>query len=135
MRPGFRVSVRDEAIETVGQVCCRHHLKLGARARSIDTTLDITGSSRQPVVRLRYGAPVSVDAGHFPDLFLIMRCTGGQGSVRQGRWVKISAGANGHSDDGTGERQPHVLHRNFADVQWCMELPAPPFMHQEPLVS
>ncbi|MDM0035820.1 AraC family transcriptional regulator [Variovorax sp. J22P271] len=75
----------DEAIETVGQVYCQHELKLHARARSIDTTLDISGSARQPVVRLRYGAPVTVDAGRFPDLFLIMRCTGGQGRVRQGR--------------------------------------------------
>ncbi|MDM0019093.1 AraC family transcriptional regulator [Variovorax saccharolyticus] len=75
----------DEAIETVGQVYCQHQLQLHARARSIDTTLDISGSARQPVVRLRYGAPVIVDAGRFPDLFLIMRSTGGQGSVRQGR--------------------------------------------------
>ncbi|MEJ8847889.1 AraC family transcriptional regulator [Variovorax rhizosphaerae] len=70
----------DEAIQAVGEVYCEHELALDRRARAIDTTLDVSA----PIVRLRYGAPVHVDAGNFPDLFLVMRCLDGAGSVRQG---------------------------------------------------
>jgi AraC-like DNA-binding protein len=36
------------------------------------------------LVDLAYGARVVVDAGEFPDLYLFMRCTGGEGVVYQG---------------------------------------------------
>ncbi|MDM0073762.1 AraC family transcriptional regulator [Variovorax sp. J2P1-59] len=105
------VHTRDlaEAIETVGQIYCEHRLSLDRRASGIDTTLDVSGAARQPIVRLRYGAAVNVDAGNFPDLYLIMRCTDGSGRVRQGRreadWhpgVTVPVSANVGTDFGFG---------------------------------
>jgi len=105
------VHTRDlaEAIETVGQVYCEHELSLDRRARGIDTTLDVSGSAQQPIVRLRYGATVNVDAGSFPDLYLNMRCTNGSGRVRQGSreasWhpgVTVPVSANMGTDFGFG---------------------------------
>jgi hypothetical protein len=73
----------DEAIAAVAQVYCSHELKLKRTERALDTSLGVSGSSQQPVVRLRYGAAVSVDAGHFPRLFLVMACIGGRGVAFQ----------------------------------------------------
>jgi AraC-like DNA-binding protein len=75
----------EEAIQSVGQVYCPHSLRLDPHASALDTTLAVSGPASQPLVHLSYGAPVMVDAGNFPGLFLVMRCNGGDGRVRQGR--------------------------------------------------
>lgn len=92
----------EEAIDSVGRIYCEHRLRLHPTASAVDTELNIHGPIAHPVVRLRYGAPVSVEAGDLPGLILIMRCTGGKGTVSQGskfaewqwgRTLAVSAGA------------------------------------------
>ena len=75
----------DEATRAVGQVYCQHELTLKRSERSLDAALETSGPAQQPIVRLRYGAAVSVDAGRFPRLFLVMTCTRGKGFVTQER--------------------------------------------------
>jgi AraC-like DNA-binding protein len=74
----------DEAIATVTNVYCPHQVSVTGRALGIDAALDVAGSAAQPLVRLSYSAPVVIDAGDFPNLFLIMNCARGSASVRQG---------------------------------------------------
>jgi AraC-like DNA-binding protein len=75
----------DEATKAVAQVYCPHELVLKRTEKSLDTALEFSGPSHQPIVRLQYGAAVSVDAGRFHRLFLIMTCTRGKGIVSQER--------------------------------------------------
>lgn len=80
----FQTRDLEQAVQTVGQVYCPHRLRLDPRTSALDTRLSVRGAGRWPVVRLSYGAHVKVDAGDFPDLFLFMHCTGGEGLVWQG---------------------------------------------------
>jgi AraC-like DNA-binding protein len=73
----------DEAVQVVGQIYSPHRLSLHRRAAALDLSLDITGAKTWPIVRLRYGASVLVDAD-FRDLMLIKKCVEGTGNVRQG---------------------------------------------------
>jgi AraC-like DNA-binding protein len=73
----------DEAIEAVSKVYCPHSISVTGRAAGIDSVLEIIQPGPQPVVYLSYAAPVTVDAGHFSDLFLAIRSTGGRGSAEQ----------------------------------------------------
>jgi AraC-like DNA-binding protein len=66
----------------------------------VDGQLEVTDGP-QPLVRLAYGAPVNIDAGNFPDLFLVKHCARGAASARQdgqsidwrqGQTVILSAG-------------------------------------------
>jgi AraC-like DNA-binding protein len=75
----------NEAKRAVAKVYCPHELMLKRTERSLDTALETSGPSQQPIVRLRYGAAVSVDAGRFLRLFLVMTCTRGKGFVSQER--------------------------------------------------
>ncbi len=83
---GTRVQTRDmeEAISQVSAVYSAHGLSLGRRARRIDMRLESCGLEHDAgMVKLAYGADVDVDAADFPDLFLIMTCVNGNGSVTQ----------------------------------------------------
>jgi AraC-like DNA-binding protein len=82
-----RISTSDleEATRAVAQVYCPHGLVLKRTERALDAALETSGPRQQPIVRLRYGAAVSVDAGRFPRLFLVMTCTRGRGFVSQER--------------------------------------------------
>lgn len=73
----------DFASKAVRQVYCPHRLTLLPGTRKVETQLDMSGPKEWPIVRLRYGAPVNVDAGDFPELFLIVRCLSGTGTMRQ----------------------------------------------------
>ncbi|MBP0625274.1 AraC family transcriptional regulator [Cupriavidus consociatus] len=73
----------DEAIRLINGIYCPHSLTLGNGQRSIDTRLSVKETHRTSIVRLAYGADVTVDAGEFDNLFLIMKCEAGSGSVRQ----------------------------------------------------
>ena len=73
----------DEAIEAVSKVYCPHSISVTGRAAGIDSVLEIIQPGPQPLVYLSYAAPVIVDAGHFSDLFLAIRSTGGSGSAQQ----------------------------------------------------
>ncbi len=73
----------DEARRAVAEVYCPHELVLKRTERTLDAALELSGPPQQPIVKLRYGAAVSVDAGRFDRLFLIMTCTRGRGVVSQ----------------------------------------------------
>ena len=73
----------DEAIEAVSKVYCPHSISVTGRAAGIDSELEIIQPGPQPLVYLAYAAPVTIDAGHFSDLFLAIRSTGGSGSAQQ----------------------------------------------------
>lgn len=75
----------EEANKAVARVYCPHELVLKRTEKSLDAALELSGPIQQPVVRLQYGAAVSVDAGRFHRLFLIMMCTRGRGFVSQER--------------------------------------------------
>lgn len=80
----------EEAVHVVGSVYCPHELSLDRRAAHLDTRVSASATGRLSRIQLAYGAHVAVDAGEFPDLYLFMRCTFGEGAVRQGsvqtRW-------------------------------------------------
>jgi AraC-like DNA-binding protein len=99
------IETRDltEATSAVSQTYCQHALRLKAGERALDTRLKVNDSLRQPVVRLSYGASVSVsvDASSFPRMYLMMTCTRGHGRIvqagQQATWapgvtVPMSAG-------------------------------------------
>ena len=91
----------DEAIEAVSQVYCAHEIKIGARVREVSLDLRVAQAGAQSLVALSYGAPVSIDAGNFSDLFLIKHCERGAAVATQdcqsvewavGQTVALSAG-------------------------------------------
>ena len=73
----------DEAMELVRSVYCPHDLVLGAGQRRINTQLSVERAQNTAIVQLAYGADVVVDAGHFDDIFLVMKCLSGWGQVVQ----------------------------------------------------
>ncbi|MGB3431217.1 AraC family transcriptional regulator [Achromobacter sp.] len=74
----------EEAISHVSAVYAAHGLSLGRRANRIDMRLEACGLEQgASMVKLAYGADVDVDAADFPDLFLVMTCVNGNGSVTQ----------------------------------------------------
>jgi hypothetical protein len=75
----------DLAVQTVQKVYCPHRIALSKHAHCIDTGLAVSGPANWPLVRLGFGEPVDVDAGDFPDLFLVVKCVGGEGRLRQGQ--------------------------------------------------
>ncbi len=104
----------DVAIDAVRNIYCPHELTLDRRAAKLDTRLQATRSANHAMVRLDYGAAVQVDAGRFPQLFLIMRCLEGEARVgqdgaratwRRGLTVPVSAGARTHFDFAQGFSQ------------------------------
>jgi AraC-like DNA-binding protein len=74
----------DQAIDAVTNVYCPHTVRVLGSGRRINAALDVVRSGIQPLVRLSYSTPVSIDAGNFPRLFLMMRCSRGSASARQG---------------------------------------------------
>lgn len=84
MRNQIQTRDFDQAVDAVREVYCPHQLRLGRRAAGLNTCLSVTGADKWPVVQLRYGAEVKVDAGNFRDLFLVMRGRSGAARVRQG---------------------------------------------------
>jgi len=73
----------DELTDAVSKVYCEHTVRVVGPARNVDGQLEVTNSP-QPLVQLSYGAPVKIDAGNFPDFFLIKHCVRGTASARQG---------------------------------------------------
>jgi hypothetical protein len=79
--------------------------QVGGPARNIDALLEVTHLTSQPLVELSYGAPVKIDAGNFPRLFLMMHCARGRASTSQnnqraewqhGQTMPFSAGFDTH---------------------------------------
>jgi AraC-like DNA-binding protein len=108
----MHIQTRDleEAVHAVGSVYCPHELQLDRRASLLDTRLTASTVGNTSVVKLAYGAHVTVDAGTFPDLYLFMRCVNGDGLVRHGTtsaaWfpgttIPVSAGRQTRFDFGS----------------------------------
>ena len=93
----------DEAVEAVSRLLVPHSIKVTSTRERIDAKLQVRHPTSQPLIRLSYGAPVTVDAGDFSGLFLVKHCLRGAAQVRQGRregeWregqtMLLSAGAD-----------------------------------------
>lgn len=91
----------DEAIDAVTKVYCPHTIQVAGPTRDVDAVLEVTHVTSQPLVELSYGVPVTIDAGSFPRLFLMMHCARGSATTtqedqraewRHGQTVPFSAG-------------------------------------------
>lgn len=74
----------DEAIAAVERVYCPHRVMPQGMVRNVDAELAVNRIGGQPIVYLRYSTPVTIDAGHFPDLLLMMSASAGAARVEQG---------------------------------------------------
>jgi AraC-like DNA-binding protein len=90
----------DELTAAVSKVYCGHTIRVAGPTSRVDGLLEVTNGP-QPLVRLSYGVPVTIEVGNFPDLFLIKHCAHGAASARQdgqtvdwrqGQTVMLSAG-------------------------------------------
>jgi len=91
----------DELATALGRVYCPHTTVFTRPAGSVPAIFEIRHAGPQPVVELRYGVPVKVDAGQFPRLMLMQTCLEGSGfarqqgvsaSLRKGQTMPLSAG-------------------------------------------
>jgi AraC-like DNA-binding protein len=74
----------DEIVSVVAGIYCDHTIKTSGDARASSAGFELIRSGPQPIVELRYGQAVQVDAGLFPRLLLMQTCLDGSGSVEQG---------------------------------------------------
>lgn len=91
----------DEFAGALSRIYCPHTAVYTRSNGGAPATLEIRHAGPQPVVELRYGAPVKVDAGEFPRLMLMQTCLEGSGSasqqgvrvgLRKGETLPLSAG-------------------------------------------
>jgi AraC-like DNA-binding protein len=91
----------DEFAGALSRIYCPHTAVFTRSSTGVPATLEIRHAGPQPVVELRYGAPVKVDAGEFPRLMLMQTCLEGSGSasqqgvrvgLRKGETLPLSAG-------------------------------------------
>jgi AraC-like DNA-binding protein len=81
----LRTSDLDEAIEAVTRVYCPHDVVIrGPGAHGVTSTLQVLRGGVQPLVQLKYSTSVSIDAGDFPRLMLMMTCVEGSAKALQG---------------------------------------------------
>lgn len=73
----------DDFAQALGRIYCPHTTVLTTSRNRLPAILEIRHAGPQPIVELRYGAPVKVDAGEFPRLMLMQTCLEGSGSARQ----------------------------------------------------
>lgn len=85
-RREFRVVTSDleEAVAAVSRVYCEHELTVRGGDDAFSSSLEVVSGGVQPVVSLRYSAPVRIDAGGFENLLLVKTCTAGSATARQG---------------------------------------------------
>jgi AraC-like DNA-binding protein len=82
-RLALRTADIGEVIDAVSHVYCPHELKIRGSTRGASSFEVIRGGA-QPIVTLRYAAPVLVDAGDFRGLMLMQTCTEGTANMTQG---------------------------------------------------
>lgn len=96
----MRTQNLDEIIGAVTKVYCPHSIVV-MRGHTIDAELTVSWQTSQPLIDLAYNAPVQIDAGNFPRLFVMMHCADGAASTtqqgqtaewRQGQTMPFSAG-------------------------------------------
>jgi len=81
----LRTSDLHEAIDAVARVYCPHELYVRGSNRGLSSDLEVMRAGALPIVDLRYSARVSIDAGDFDGLMLMMSCAGGSAAARQAR--------------------------------------------------
>ena len=77
-----------EAIAAVSGVYCPNDVKVLRSNRGTDALLEISGGAGRQPIRLRYAAPVKIDAGTFDNLLLLMTYLDGAAEAMQGRSVR-----------------------------------------------
>lgn len=82
--PTMRTRDLDEAIDAVSKVYCEHRVEVVGRSHNVDVSLDVVEPTNQRLVQLSYSVPVRIDAGDFPQLFLMMHCAQGAARTHQG---------------------------------------------------
>jgi AraC-like DNA-binding protein len=91
----------EEMVKAVSVIYCPHLATLKDQRNELRATLQVIRPSVLPIVELRYGTPVAVDAGRFPRLMLMQGCLAGAGratqanltaACRPGQTLPLSAG-------------------------------------------
>jgi hypothetical protein len=72
-----------EIMRAVSGVYCPHTTAFRSHHAGPPATFEVVHPGVQPVVELRYRAPVKVDAGKFPRLMLMQSCLEGSGTASQ----------------------------------------------------
>ncbi len=78
----LRSSDLAETIDAVSRVYCPHEVDIRESDRGA-TIFEVIHGGVQPVVGLKYSAPVRIDAGDFPHLMLMQTCVDGSGTAVQ----------------------------------------------------
>jgi hypothetical protein len=73
----------EEIARTVRDLYCPHTMTSKGSSANIPPVVTVLRQGSQPVVELRYGVPVTVDAGQFPQLLLMQTCLDGTGTATQ----------------------------------------------------
>jgi len=74
----------DEIVSIVARIYCTHSIATVGKSQIGTAGVEVVRDGSQPVVHLKYGRPVQVDAGIFPRLMLMQTCLEGGGTVEQG---------------------------------------------------
>jgi AraC-like DNA-binding protein len=83
-RLALRTADIGEVIDAVSHVYCPHELKIRGATRGAPSSFEVIRGGAQPIVTLRYAAPVLVDACDFRGLMLMQSCTEGTANMTQG---------------------------------------------------
>ena len=75
----------DEAIDAVSRIYCPHSVHVLDGKRGLSSQLEVSHAGALRIVDLKYSARVQIEAGNFDDLMLMMSCTSGGATARQGR--------------------------------------------------
>ena len=75
----------DEAISAIDQLYCAHHVRPKGPVRDVTAELEVIRAGGLPAVYMRYSTPVTVDAGCFPNLLLMISASSGAANVVQNR--------------------------------------------------
>lgn len=80
----LQTSDLEDVSSAVAGIYCAHSVTTSGGARAGAAGFDLIRLDPQPIVQLRYGRTVRVDAGSFPRLMLMQTCLDGSGTVEQG---------------------------------------------------
>lgn len=80
----LRSASLEEVAAAVSAVYCPHTATVLTARQALQASFGLIRPGAQPIVELRYGAPVKVDAGQFPRLMLMQTCVDGAGMATQG---------------------------------------------------
>jgi AraC-like DNA-binding protein len=79
----MQAALFEEITKTDSDLYCPHTMKSKGLIANIPPKLAVLRNGSQPVIELRYGVPVTVDAGQFPQLLLMQTCLDGSGTATQ----------------------------------------------------